>query len=161
MNIAGTGITANSKIGTKKRLPVFASMEEKIKSPDPKILPQIKLPGARSSHCGPSESTWRELLLGEGGDKEGSWVHVKHRLNETMFHMYSSPSGVHRPPNVEGEKVWRSLAHLLYNGNGEKYIYHFVHIYVQKCRSIHIYVLTFQFSLFEGILWGYNYIEHT
>jgi hypothetical protein len=67
MNIAGTGITANSKIGTKKRLPVFASMEEKIKSPDPKIHPQIKLPGARSSHCGPSESTWRELLLGEGG----------------------------------------------------------------------------------------------
>ena len=75
MNIAGTGATANSKIATKKRLPVFALMEEKIKSPDPKILPQIKRPGARSSHCGPSESTWRELLLGEGGDKEGSWKH--------------------------------------------------------------------------------------
>ena len=45
----------------------------------------------------------------------------------------------------------------LQTGNGEKYIYHFVHIYVQKCT----YICTFQFSLFEGILWGYNYIEHT
>ncbi len=45
---------------------------------------------------------------------------MKHRLNETMFHMCSSPSGVHRPPNVEGEKVWRSLAHLLYNQQNTK-----------------------------------------
>ena len=32
-----------------------------------------------------------------------------------MIESCSSPSGVHRPPNVEGEIVWRSLAHLLYN----------------------------------------------
>ncbi len=38
------------------------------------------------------------------------------------------------------------------SGNGEKYIYHFVHIYVQKCT----YICTFQFILFEGILWGYR-----
>ena len=37
------------------------------------------------------------------------------------------------------------------------YIYHFVHIYVQKCT----YICTFQFSLFEGILWGCYHIEHT
>ena len=29
--------------------------------------------------------------------------------------MCSSSSGVHRPPNVEGEIVWQSFAHLLYN----------------------------------------------
>jgi hypothetical protein len=72
MNIAVPGDRVNPKTTIKKRLPVFVSMEEKTQSPDPPILPRIKLTGAKSHH-GPSETTWRELLLGEGADGEGSW----------------------------------------------------------------------------------------
>ena len=39
-----------------------------------------------------------------------------------MIESCSSPSGVHChcPPNVEGGKVWQSLAHLLYNQRNTK-----------------------------------------
>ncbi|KAL3822759.1 hypothetical protein ACHAXA_009633 [Cyclostephanos tholiformis] len=55
--------STNSKAVTKKRLPVFASMEEEARSPHPGILPQIRFSNAKShnSDISCAEKTWREL----------------------------------------------------------------------------------------------------
>ena len=69
-------ISYNYNASATTRLSVFLKIEAKskiISNPTAVILPRIKSVDAKHSHLAHAEATWRELFLGEGEDKDGSW----------------------------------------------------------------------------------------
>ena len=69
-------ISYNYNASATTRLSVFLKIEAKskiISNPTAVILPRIKSVDAKYSHLAHAEATWRELLLGEGEGKDGSW----------------------------------------------------------------------------------------
>jgi hypothetical protein len=69
------------------RLSVFLNIEAKSKTtsdPAAVILSRIKSVDAKQGHLAHAEATWRELLLGENEDRDGSWKRaIEYKRNQT------------------------------------------------------------------------------
>ena len=73
-NINDNDVSYNAP--ARMRLSVFLAIDAKSKTtsnPAAVILPHIRHIDTKHDHLVHAEATWRELLLGEGEDKDGSW----------------------------------------------------------------------------------------